>query len=208
VASALLYLVVALGVPLPAPQAAEKDLSQPFPCMFSQCGCRTAEECWRHCCCHSLAERLQWARENHVQPPDYVLAEARAAGIQWSDDEPRDSHLTCRSDGGRYKGCSSAAAKGSCCCCCSKCSAAENPNPNPIRKPDSKPHPRGVVLIAALACQGFGTDWISATISLPPPAPVHWTMAPGPVGRIEFGRDLFSPFSAPPPVPPPRSPAC
>jgi hypothetical protein len=31
-----------------------------------------------------LEERLIWARENHVTPPDYALAAARAQGIEWA----------------------------------------------------------------------------------------------------------------------------
>jgi hypothetical protein len=78
--SIALYLAVALGFSLPSPRMAfegvKKNKSQPFPCMNSPCGCKDAEQCWRNCCCHTLAERLEWARENHVQPQDYVLAEA------------------------------------------------------------------------------------------------------------------------------------
>ena len=65
------------------PTSTAKDKSKPFPCMNSPCGCRDADQCWRHCCCHSLAERLAWVRENHVEPPDEVIAEAKAEGIDW-----------------------------------------------------------------------------------------------------------------------------
>jgi hypothetical protein len=97
--SLAVYLLVASGLPIRVPGADEKDLSQPFPCMDCPCGCRNAEQCWRSCCCHTLAERLAWARENHVRPPDYVLAEARAQGINVWDDH-QASHA--------------------CCCCCAK----------------------------------------------------------------------------------------
>ncbi len=50
-----------------------KNLSRPFPCMFSRCGCQSAEQCWRGCCCQSLSERLAWARKNNVEPPAFVL---------------------------------------------------------------------------------------------------------------------------------------
>ena len=109
--STALYLAVASGIslPLPAPAAegVQKDKSQPYPCMNSPCGCRSAEQCWRHCCCHTLAQRLEWARENHVQPPDYVLAEAAAEGIAWKP----DSGSSCCSD----QDC--CAQQGRTCCC-------------------------------------------------------------------------------------------
>ena len=92
------YMLLASGLPILIPGASEKDLSQPFPCMNCACGCRNAEQCWRNCCCHTLTERLAWARENQVQPPDYVLAEARAQGID-ACDVGHESH---------------------CCCCCAK----------------------------------------------------------------------------------------
>jgi hypothetical protein len=97
-----LYLLVASGFPLRLPDTSEKDLSTPFPCMNCPCGCRNAEQCWRSCCCHTLAERLAWAHENHVQPPDYVLAEARAQGIDV---------------------CEYSAETHACCCCCAKMKA-------------------------------------------------------------------------------------
>jgi hypothetical protein len=64
-------LWAATGLPLPA-AAIAKDLSQPFPCMNNPCGCSSAEQCWRSCCCTTLAERLAWAREHGVEPPEYV----------------------------------------------------------------------------------------------------------------------------------------
>ena len=80
--AAIAYLTLSLGIQLPLPAAA-KNSAQPYPCMNHPCGCASAEECWRHCCCTTLEERLRWARENHVTPPDYALAEARARGIDW-----------------------------------------------------------------------------------------------------------------------------
>lgn len=65
---------------------AEKDRSQPFPCMFSSCGCSNAEQCWRQCCCHDLSSKLAWAKQNHVVPPDFVIAEARQKGLLSADE--------------------------------------------------------------------------------------------------------------------------
>jgi hypothetical protein len=106
-----LYLAVAIGLPIPMPRAtqaaAAKDASRPFPCMDSPCGCHDPDQCWRHCCCHSLTERLQWARRNHVQPPDDVIAEAKAEGIEWNestdddgcDGDDADQHKHCPAPG-------------------------------------------------------------------------------------------------------------
>src|SRR5215469_4629850 len=66
----LAYLLTALDIPLPA--SVHKDASQPFPCQNHPCGCQTAEQCWRHCCCFTAEERWAWAREHHVQAPAYA----------------------------------------------------------------------------------------------------------------------------------------
>ncbi len=64
------YLFTAGGVPMPLPP--EKDLSQPFPCQDHACGCRSAEECWRHCCCYTPEEKLAWAHAHGIEPPAYA----------------------------------------------------------------------------------------------------------------------------------------
>jgi len=69
------FLLATIGYPLWS--AGEgKDLSQPFPCMYRQCGCRNAQQCWRGCCCFSNKQKLAWAKANNVTPPQYVAAAA------------------------------------------------------------------------------------------------------------------------------------
>jgi hypothetical protein len=77
------FVVTAAGIPLPAgtKELASNKSNDLFMCATSRCGCRTAEQCWRSCCCHSLAERIAWARQYGVTPPAFALAQARAAGI-------------------------------------------------------------------------------------------------------------------------------
>jgi hypothetical protein len=64
------YLTTVLGVPLPA--SADKDRRQPYPCMDHPCGCATAEQCWRHCCCFTPEEKFAWAAAHGVAPPAYA----------------------------------------------------------------------------------------------------------------------------------------
>lgn len=61
-----------LPIPIPSAQPSDKDRSQPFPCQNRPCGCRSAEQCWKKCCCFSNAEKLAWAKANQVSAPDYV----------------------------------------------------------------------------------------------------------------------------------------
>lgn len=84
------YVAIAAGVPLPAgaivdaaiPSVAAgllaaKDRSRPFPCMNSPCGCATAEQCFRACCCHSVAERIAWARRHGLEAELLAAIETR-----------------------------------------------------------------------------------------------------------------------------------
>jgi hypothetical protein len=177
--SAVLYLMVALGFAFPAPRRtlnrAGKDTSTPFPCMDSPCGCRTAEHCWHNCCCHTLAERIEWARENHVRPPDDVLAEAKVEGIEWKDEEdtgPFDACVACHDH---------------------KHGAKEQTAPE-----------RGIVLIKALECQGLGGEWLTSVVSLPPPPVVAWHMQSSPPAPVATIAEVGTSFAAQPPTPPPR----
>lgn len=79
IAAAVLLAFVAALLPLPIPQgpANDRESSEPFPCQHHQCGCRTAEQCWKKCCCFTNAQKVAWARSHRVQAPDFVIAAAR-----------------------------------------------------------------------------------------------------------------------------------
>jgi hypothetical protein len=74
------FTLTAAGVPLPAGTSSKKG-RELFPCSTCKCGCASAEQCWKDCCCHTLAQRLAWAREHGVEPPAFALAEARSIGL-------------------------------------------------------------------------------------------------------------------------------
>ena len=63
----------------PLARVARPAAGRPYPCQGHQCGCRSAEECWSHCCCFTPSQRLAWAAANRVDPPaelnDALLAE-------------------------------------------------------------------------------------------------------------------------------------
>lgn len=53
----------------------QKDTSQPFPCQNRSCGCCSAAQCWKKCCCFTNRQKLQWAKDNHVAvPPEVAVA--------------------------------------------------------------------------------------------------------------------------------------
>jgi hypothetical protein len=61
------YLVVAFGVPLPV--AIHTGATGAFPCEHHGCGCHSAEQCWKQCCCFTQAERMAWYRRRGLEPP-------------------------------------------------------------------------------------------------------------------------------------------
>jgi len=192
-ASAAFYLVLVLGVPLPLPgQMAAKDTSEPFPCMDCACGCRNAEQCWRHCCCHTLAQRLAWAREHNVRPPEYVLAQAKAEGIDWE----AVGNESCSAKSGEK------------CCCCCQHGIVASPQPSHSGKGGDQSPPRqssgAVVLIQALGCRGIGLNSTAGAISLPPPRPTTWSFCWTVTGEVSMHSMHSSEVEPSVPVPPPR----
>jgi hypothetical protein len=177
--SAAVYLVIASGYPIPAPGGNGKDLSRPFPCMNCQCGCRSADECWHSCCCFTLVQRIAWAKENHVQPPEYALVQARAQGIDVDD---------CCS---QSSGCCQHRASHSCCDC----------QPS---KSQAASQTYRLSLIKALQCSGVGLNVLSIGVAVIPPV-IDCNFLLQPHGLVPLAVADYS-FQPPPPrVPPPRN---
>ncbi len=80
----LLLSLLAAVIPLPVslPASVEKDLSTPFPCQNRPCGCRTAEQCWKSCCCFTNREKIAWAKSHGVTPPSDVYRAAEKEPVQ------------------------------------------------------------------------------------------------------------------------------
>ena len=57
---------------------AEKDGKEPFPCQNRPCGCNSAHQCWKQCCCFTHTQKLAWAQAHGVTPPAFVVAAAKA----------------------------------------------------------------------------------------------------------------------------------
>jgi hypothetical protein len=168
------YVVTACGIPLPLPGSTRKQ-AEAFPCVANACGCDSAERCWRSCCCHTLAERIAWARKRGVTPPAFAVAQARAAGINlaWLDGSAN-----------------AAKTKANCCvaqtsadkACCARELTASVPKTDErsccserqdVTAPDDVTPPNdGNILIGlrALACRGQALHWLAAvpTLIMPP----------------------------------------
>lgn len=192
------FLLATIGVPVFEPVSADggKDLSQPFPCQHSSCGCKNAGMCWRSCCCHTNRSKLAWAKKHGVKPPKFV--EVAAA---------KEEQSLVASQGSC---CSSAPAKS----CCSTSPALTVPQPVE-ESTDESGHGNAAVdgswrlgfvpSIAARQCRGLDQLWLIFSSAAPPPAMVAWSIdeaeapLPAPLGE-PLVSVVLSPDTPPPKV--------
>ncbi len=184
------YLIAALGIPLPA--SVHKDASQPFPCQDHPCGCQTAEQCWRNCCCFTPEERWAWARTHHVEPPSYA---EKPAAQGWNTVKLRN----------RGKAETTRAAKPCCsnheprpACCQPRSDRAAKPTP------PERGRVRWGTAMAAWRCQGLPLVWVGSGAVLPVPPPVTWSPDPSVASPIPRVQVIASAVPLSPPAPPPR----
>lgn len=143
--SALLLIVytwAAIGIPLPRIAVTERSAER-FPCESCACGCASAEQCWRSCCCHTPAQRLAWAKQHGVTPPDFVLAQAKHAA---------ERPVCCAAKQARPTCCAEKLNGPSACC-----------QTNSANKP-ARPA-QAFVAWRALACQGQTLQWLIAPVT-------------------------------------------
>jgi hypothetical protein len=181
----LAYLAATLGFALPHPV---RKSGRPFPCQHHLCGCQTAEQCWRHCCCYSPEERRDWARKNNVPVP--ADAEQPATNQSWCSTRLRD----------RASGKSKTHACGSACCAGKKkrtcCSARA--------KADRAPAGHWTPTLATFHCQGLTTVWISGGAVLPAPPGPEWNPNLALVCQLSHSPCRAPRRPAQPLAPPPR----
>ena len=147
----LAYLATMIGVRFPLGVAARDG--KPYPCQGHQCGCRSADECWAHCCCFSPQQRLAWAQANHIEPPVELTA------VLLADDHDHDSPA----DDSAHS------------CCHKSASSAEHiePTRRSAAQPQSSPV-RGYGFQPA-KCYGVSTLWVVSGAVAPPAPPVQWS---------------------------------
>ena len=178
-ASLVGFLAATVGAPVVVRVSNDKDRSQPYPCMNHPCGCRTAEACWRGCCCFTMAQKLAWAKENGVTPPAYVVAAARRE-----------------------------ARAGSCCQTDSHCDEHEHPGDKHEHPANIDSGGGGVEIVFVLAeasrsCQGHSHLWLllgAATLV----ARVEFVADLHCLGEIRSLSSRVASLSLRPAVPPPR----
>jgi hypothetical protein len=187
----LAYLLAALEIPLPV--FVHKESSQPFPCQNHPCGCRTAEECWSHCCCYTPEERWAWAKAHNVEPPAYAEKPSEkpvARGWNRVKLRDRDQEATTAN-----------------CCCQAKAEQASCCKPATDRSTkasSTNPRSRGVTTFSALRCQGYSTLWINAGSVLPVLPLAAWSPDRPPSTRIDLFSIKADQIPSSPLDPPPR----
>ncbi len=199
------YLALAVGFPLPEGPRSD-SVSEPFPCQRHACGCRTADHCWRSCCCMTMREKLAWARKNGVTPPDFVLAEAKReqeslAADSGCDSAQRSRRSCCTVAQGRGASGGPSVRK-----CCSRKHAAEVvdlEHADPQR--DRGGRMNWILGVHAQKCQGLATFWVAAGAVLSPPDSIQLPAEPAPPAWCRIHWVCFwQTVSQRPDVPPPR----
>ncbi len=181
------YLMVAVGFPYSAPVSSSNG--ERFACQSLACGCQTAEQC-RVCGCFTTEERQYWERANQVKPkeccggPDCDVCNGKAESCcKTAAPSPEEPKSFC-------SGASRAETKS---CCDTK---------------PAKPAPtielRWGRVLAALKCQGLGTQWVSLGAAPLPEPRYTFTTAFNLVDFVGPRQELAFVISSTPPARPPR----
>jgi hypothetical protein len=75
---AAILLLASVPLPIANRSVESKDLSEVYPCAHSACGCKSAEQCWRSCCCHTIEQRLEFAAKHNIKLPDDIRSKAKS----------------------------------------------------------------------------------------------------------------------------------
>ncbi len=232
-------LTVLLGVcamlfPLPIsplPQnSPEKDSSEPFPCQNRPCGCLSADQCWKKCCCFNNAQKVAWAKANNVKIPDFVLI---AAKTEQEANDRREIFSFSASNSGNQSGATSATSCEHCAkqslvkskyLCCQKAqdstvdatvSAKPGPSESPIVAPakksaEDKPKrstpskSKWVLAIYAAECQGQGPPSFCFPTSIVPDRISLVILAVAEIETVALESERLQQTSLRPPLPPPK----
>lgn len=229
----LLRLFVVLGIcaslfPLPVARVPcnvpGKDDSAPFPCQNRPCGCMTAAQCWKKCCCFSNAQKIAWAKANHVQVPDFVIAAAEREEADHTKSETnreicqspfRERSLQAPVNG---SGCSHCRKQGpavirhSCCskivadsgtsrAKCGTCRKAGEDTPSESPKPVAAKY---LLAISAAECQGQSPPVFCFPITIMSDCTELQERCDGLIERVTAESERLPLTSLRPPLPPPK----
>jgi hypothetical protein len=190
--SLVAYLASVWGYPLP--QAATQDRSVPFPCQDHHCGCASAEQCWRSCCCFTPAERIAWAEKHDVTIPEPMRVALVAEEHEHHDDETCRAGDVCEVGDTDHK-------PGACCDhepggserACATCAS-----------PQSGTSVGWVSAFEARKCRGLSTLWIVTGAAVPLAIESLWEFEWASAGLVLSVERRLQSVTSLPTVPPPR----
>jgi hypothetical protein len=180
--------ICASTLPLPVPPSTGKDRSEQFPCQNRPCGCRSAQQCWKKCCCFTNAEKLAWAKANRVTAPKFVHV-AAANDAEMAATRPS---------------CCSRESKASCCQLSSGEFRTESTQSStPVENATGPQKTDYVMGVFAEQCRGESSFWNALPwVIIPDPLDLSlvWTSIP----LFQSMVSLCPAIPDSPPVPPPR----
>lgn len=186
-------------VPLPVASRSpvEKDQSAAYPCQNRPCGCRSAEACWKGCCCFTNREKLAWAEANGVSPPTYVIA---AAARESADSLCKAGGCCSKTKSATASQLISKSAKTKTCCSSSYSNSANVPA---VKAAEEESKTQFVIGVLVQKCQGQGLFWNSLPWAILPEIHADLVHADPVVWSVPVS--LKAPARAvEPPEPPPR----
>jgi hypothetical protein len=219
-----LYGLIASGLPVPlggfsgdahsTGRLTAKDRSRPFPCMNKPCGCRSAQQCFNDCCCHTPAETLAWAKARGLEPAVLAALASRVAAAATAP-VPAGCCSTPAGCGDRAEtatGCDTPAVDAAVCSDYQSLAAdpvepeADQILPATRGQHDHEPEPTDVVILRAmLACGGIVSQWTAVATSLPAPLPIACDLPCPLVGYVVLTDQRIIPGGGPPETPPPKA---
>jgi hypothetical protein len=179
----LAHLATVFGLPMPA--VATKPNSEPFPCQHHACGCLSAEQCWRSCCCFTPEQRWAWAKEHQVQPPSYA---EKPTGQGWRSPRKRD-RVESRQETPLPP-------------CCVR--AQEKQKTPACKDAKRQAGPGWTIVVMAQRCQALTSLWVTSGAALPATRPISWTPCLAPVEWLATAQVIPSPSFKALLDPPPR----
>jgi hypothetical protein len=194
------YLVTIIG--LPVPHFSEKDRTRPFACQDRECGCRNSDDCWHHCCCFSIQERIAWAKNHDVSPPPDIPSETaqgwHVPRLRDRDNGPSQSQQVCEK-------CRQPHAEDGCIASeRNRASAEPSKSKTCCSEKPAKDSGIRVVGFQTLRCKGFSTQWVVVGTVAPPLTNALWETALVPGDWLTSSSFELLSFDPIPPVPPPR----
>lgn len=172
-AALAVYLSAVFGLPIPV--LGPRPSGVKFPCQGHGCGCHTAEQCLKQCCCFTPAQRVAWAKSHGVDPS--LCGES--ASMQPA--EPMEP------------------AHGDC------CSSRQPEQENGGDEHQEHDGVRWTSSLAAQQCQGASSHWLFGFVAIRTSPDMRYGNDQTPSGWVTAVPDGLFFVALAPPVPPPRA---